>query len=374
MKRRTTYAFCLLLGCVVLAGCEKEHAEPSVSSPIKVNVITADTKSQPITLDDLRVAGNFVMDAYLDDPYEKYGSDGKPEEGKGGEAGLYINSKGEYNVFYRSADWNLDPSYAWVAHDMTRFWCYYPENAAIDSESEGKRSITTPETGKSVMYFSYELPAACSSSPYNDATNQQDILFAYAGKEYIDEEQSTDDIDIEFNHPLSEIRFSISPDNGTYDMNLVLKSIQIINVKKKGDCTFNGTGKIEPAEGETPMFVWNTSSYGTESYKQDYNATFSHSMTDWVYDAGDAEETFHTYTCKNAFMLIPQTLSGARLSVTFGNTGTGSDITVENDLPAWTWLPGHFYIYRIMATTIGRTVTMKVSLDEWGHNETRYIF
>lgn len=388
MKKGLFVSFVILL-LVASQSCERIET-PQDGKLIKVRVTAVDTKSEAMTTNGLKAEGHFVLDAFLDDPwndYETYPDDDPdhPRYGTTAADRYYIKSNGAYNVKYGSTDWYIEDSngkesYKWIANDVTRFWCRWPADADVDAASEGIRTITTaPASGSTAMSFSYVLPTPGSGTVRKDAENQKDLLFAYAQRNF--KKNEDDGIDIKFNHPLSEVKFCVSPDDGTYDVNLTIKRIVISNVKSSGECLFTAGGTIDAGT----MFEWD--SWGTPlSYAQDYDVSFATSLTvapaGWtVSQFGTATPKKHVVTSNVAFMMIPQTLAytsagastNSTISVTFGNTGTGADITQTAELGSTEWKPGHYYTYKIKATTVSRSIDMIVVLDEWGNFEDKLI-
>lgn len=380
----------LFLCVAALASCRKE--EYRRSHTIRFNVVAADTKSVAMTTTGLKAEGRFVVDVFVDDPWNDYDTypDDKPDTPRYGNSESdrhYVKSTGLYNVKYGSADWYIEDAsgketYKWIGNDVMRFWCYWPDNASVDAAAEGIRAITLPSAADkaSSIGFTYTLPteftpadpSAPMDTPAHDAENQKDILFAYAQRNY--QKNEDDGINIKFNHPLSEVKFCVSPDDGTYDVNLTIKRITIKNVKNSGSCTFNGMGII----ADESMFAW-TDLTGNKAYSQDYNVSFATSLTTppsgWtVSEFGSTTPKKHAVSCNTAFMMIPQTVpTGAEIEVVFGNTGTGEDITKTHTIADDTWKPGYYYNYKINATAVGRSISMIVILDEWGNFEDKLI-
>ena len=361
------------LSCAgAVTACQKNNL-PSKGRPIKVRVETVDTKGKAMDLTGLKAEGHFVLDAFLDKEAYDFTKDPKEEVDQ-----EYIVSGGKYNVFFGSSDWyikdtNGKESYTWIANDVTRFWCYWPEDSEVDAASEGIREITTaPTIGSKSMKFSYTLPTSVAGS---DATIQKDLLFAYSERTYVDENDTDgDNITISFNHPLSEVCFCVSPDDATFDVSLSIQRIAVKGVKNSGSCVFDCEGSIQPETGGKAMFTW-TPGTTTADYSQDYDVSFGSKPSGW--NSGTYTSTggtFHLYSSTNSFMMIPQALgTGAELEVTFGNTGTGDPVTKTWSLNGDTWKAGHYYKYKIGATTIGRDISMIVILDEWGNFEDQLI-
>ena len=390
--RKNSTGLAILAVCIAMtSGCERMERSSSSNNPIHVSVNTAHhTKSAAVTKTSLESAGKFVLDVIADESYGEFDSDGNLV-GSMHAAGPYITSGGKANVLYSSAENSYTPTtrddadktegwyiydtdyevYNWINGAKLRFWARYPQ----DSDLKGSLSLTVPGVNKSTEDFTYNLPTHVAGS---DATNQDDILFAYAERTK-QKKDTNDDIDITFYHPLSEICFCVSPDDETFDVNLQIKRIEITNVPKGGSCTFDPSGTIA---GKT-MFTW-TPSTTLESYSQDYNASFDTAPAGWDGTEYDTVNHWHVYTCQNAFMMIPTELSHASgkettLKITFYDTATSSDVVREinicgsgtTDDPYITWHPGHFYIYKIVATKIGRSIDVYVVLTDWTDRESK---
>lgn len=396
MKKIITY-LTFIAGCVILtAGCDRNEEIGSHNGPIRINVNTVGaTKSVAMTSTSLQGQG-FVLDVIADDEWTKVDDDGNPT-GPMHSAGAYVTSGGAANVQYSSTshpdtpgyDHDTDETEGWYIHDSEgyevynwingiklRFWARYPENSMVDGDTnEGTLTLTVPGAGVGTESFTYTLPTSVTGS---DATNQKDIMFAYSER-IKQKEDTNDDIDITFNHPLSEIRFCVSPDDGTFDISLQIKRIEIKNVVTSGSCVFNPAGTIT---GTTKMFTWTPSTSTLASYSQDYNTYFDvYEPTGWDGSTYDAVNGYHVYTCQNAFMLIPHTLSYATgketvVEVTFYDPVTSSDIIRTHKICGDSsnpvvWKPGYYYTYKIIATKIGRSISSYIILTDWTDHDSK---
>lgn len=388
---------CSAIVLAAVSGCGLDNPDGTTSGKIRLRVNTSQTRSIETTTSGLEKAGKFVLDAFCDDDWER--RDDHNNVIGSGSAGAYITSGDNYNAIYSSAQvddtgrtdehsdfWYINDAsgvetYNWLANDMIRFWCHWPNEAGCNGSLyfpvSGK-----PGAGSTQMSFGYYLPSAV---PGDDADNQQDIVFAYAERKY---SGGNDNIDINFNHPLSEIRFCVSPDDGTFDVSLSIKNIEITNVPQGGTCLFNGKGLIQPTTANPdPMFTWTVDPAYIVNCSQDYDEVMFDSKPDGWNDSSyknASDETKHLYVTTNNFMLIPHTpafttagnSSNAQLSVTFGNTGTGSDIIKTVDInpgSATVWKPGHYYTYKICATLLGRDIHVYVILQDWTDRDSKII-
>lgn len=383
--KNTIAGLAFMVGCSILVtGCERnEEMEGNHNGPIRITVNAANaTKAVAITTSSLEAAGGFVLDVIADDTWTKVDGDGNPV-GTEHAAGAYITSSGAANVLYSSTSHSYTPGsdvrpgtdategwyiydtgyevYNWINGIKLRFWARYPQDSEIDGgTNEGDLDVTVPGVGGSTESFTYDLPAA---APGSDATNQKDILFAY-NERVKQKEDDSDDIDLTFNHALSEIRFCVSPDDETYDLNLHIKSIKIKNVPDGGSCVFDGAGTIDDGD----MFTWTPSS-SLENYSQAYNASFfikpSSGWSEASY-VNSSHETKHLYVCDNAFMMIPHTTgSTTTLEVTFWDTEYSTDVVREVNIGGDVWKPGHYYTYKINAVKVGRSISHSVYLIDW---------
>ena len=416
--KKTIAGLAFAAGCAILmSGCEKDKLDSSAVMNTGAIRVTANannvTKAVAVTTTMLEESAGFVLDAWTNDSWydlsTESGHIGEPTGDLHDQASdyHYINSGGDANVFYSSTPitytsssrGSSDETAGWYIHDTKgyedynwitgkkagdyefrlSFWARYPQ----DDDINGTLDVTDPAINATTETFTYSLPTASAGS---DATNQQDILFAYAAVSqehdqagnplpysYFPKPATTSTIDLVFNHPLSMIRFCVSPDDATFDVNLKIKSIEIINVPGSGSCVFNGLGTI--AAGT--MFNW-TPSTTLKNYSQAYNASFESpsSATGWkISEYGMAGK--HVYTCNNAFMLIPHKpkyetsgTSNAQLKVTFIDMDLGDEISKTIDLnpDGDVWMPGYYYTYKIKATKIGSDISPAVYLMDWDDN------
>ena len=387
MRRKLIYCVAAACTAMLLCGCAKMENGRGKNGHIRINVKSDNaTKADAVTTSSLEAAGKFVVDVFATDKWTKVDDYGNPVGDKH-EAGSYITSGGAANVLYSSASQIYTPgsevrpgddategwyiydskgfeAYNWINGIKLRFWARYPQDSEINvngaslSVSSSLTHTSTTET------FTYSLPTAAAGS---DATNQKDILFAYTERTK-QKQDANDDIDITFHHALSEVRFCVSPDDGTFDVSLKIKSIEITDVPSSGTCTFKPSGTI----ADQNMFIWG--SYGAlESYSQDYNASFDVAPTGWDGSEYDTTNHKHIYTCQNAFMLIPHTTSAStKLMITFYDTIEGTDVpSREVNIKDTVLKPGHYYTYKICAIKVGRSISSYVVLTDWSDHDSK---
>lgn len=359
MKDIRTYIMrtSLPLACtLMLAGCSETT---SIGPSIRIRVRTSGTRSAEITTSSLEEGGKFVMDAKLDD--EAYDFTKTPKEPVNQ---YYIQSGGSANVLLKSGAWALSTDYNWVAEDLTRFWCYAPETVNGNRAYGDMEFGTEAKTAK--MSFDYAMPSAGqtdSDGNHIDADKCDDIIFAYADKKF--SSNTSDYIDLTFNHAMSKIRFCVGIDDGTFDTTLKIKDITINNVPTSGSCIFDGEGTIDAGT----MFTWSGVGSSTKkTFSQTVNASFTTKPAGWtaVADTLTDHSITHRYVCENAFFLLPHAMSGVTVDITF--IAGDEEILVEGvTLPDYTWMPGKYYNYKIGATTLGRTVKVSVKLADWNN-------
>ncbi len=344
------------LACAMtLAACTEN---PSHGPSIRIRVKTSGTRSAEITTKTLEEGGKFVMDAKLDD--EAYDYSQTPAEVLNQ---YYINSEGNANVQLKSGAWALSSDYTWVEGDLTRFWCYAPVN--VNGTREYSDMVFGTEAKTAKMSFDYAMPSAGQTDSDDnciDANKCDDIIFAYADRTYA--KDGDDFVDLTFYHAMSKIRFCVGIDDGSFDTTLKISEITINNVPTSGSCVFDGKGTID----DGTMFTWSGVGSSTKkTFSQSVNASFASKPAGWTADTYKLDsKTYHRYVYENAFFLIPHAMSGVTVDIKF--IAGDETILVEGvSLPDVTWMPGKYYNYKIGATTLGRTVKVKVVLADWNN-------
>ncbi len=355
----------LAAGLMVSASCQKEPHTRS-GKKIKVHVTAENTKGTVTTTDILKSSGAFSMLAYLSGDY--YETDNTLVELPDGK---YFSGDG--NVTLSSGSWVIEGTPKWVAGVDSHFWAWHPVTVAGRSTPTAVKKASPeagdpkyPYTGE--LTFSYTTPTPSASQ--GDADCAIDLLFAYTRKNY----SGGDVLNITFHHALSQVRFCVSTDDGTFDKSLKIKDISISGLKTSGNATFTDSGSAEAdvdkygSENGAEQFDWKNQS-GSKDFSQTYNADFSTStVSGWTKGSyTKSGSTFNLYTCENVFFMIPQTvLSANKITVTFDYKGVETVKTISiADSDGDTWLGDHYYTYKIMATTVGRNIDMSVSLVGW---------
>lgn len=352
--------YILLTVAVALISCSKE---PFEGRGIRVKVTTFDTKGTVTTTAGLVSSGSFVMDAYIAESFVDKIT--YPDSTVTIEPCKYIDSGGDANVWLNAGSWTIDGAPTWVAGTTTRFWAWHPVSLSSDVFGPSNDG-TTVRYGADSLAFSYSTPTVNGTT---DATRAEDIIFAYGSKVY--EEGSTDAfINLTFHHALSQVRFCVSTDDGTFDPGLKISNITITNLKTYGEAFFNG---------RTDGFIWSGRS-GASSFGQNYNASFKTlPVSGWTagsYSTGG--KTYNLHTCQNVFFMIPQTVSTNTsddtktnyMKVTFDADGKTIVKSVPiADATGDEWLPDRYYTYKINATIVGRDIEASISLMDWSDRD-----
>ena len=348
------YFLCVLL---TLTGCSKLNFLSSGSGKIGVNVSFGNTKGSEITTANI---SEFAMECWLDDDYVEY--DGGPT----------ITERkyfGPVKVSKSSSTWSFETDQYWINDIPMRFWSYAPKT------TKGTRTITSSSlSGKNEIAFTY-------SNTTTSVSNLEDLIFAYNKENRVFDEEgnitsgsgsgSDETVDIKFYHALAQIRFAVSPDDGTFDTSSAsgyeIVSVEVDGAPTSGSCTFNGDD-AKTAVRAPYGFTWSGQS-GTSAFAN--NCGNYTSPINW------SSKTFKTvsnenktlYTTKDVFFVIPK--SGVKnLKVTFkpkaGGSNTSKTVTVSDD-----WKAGEYYTYKINTTAVpsGPELSLSLTVGPWDDDE-----
>lgn len=224
-------------------------------------------------------------------------------------------------------NWNGIDAPLWRNKVATTFWSYYPVEVA-------GRTLTLPadlagNDDQAKLSFTYSLPASCTGTPYIDAQNQQDLLFAYNNKTYTGEDNT---VNIHFYHALAAIRFDVTEIAG-----VKIESIEIQGIKSSGKCDVTAPLAIN-------KFIW-TNQSDVRSFKQDFDI-------DTDFTLNSKNRNTQPDGSEKVFFMIPQTLtSAAELVVTFTRDGSSEPVTrsifISEDSQTHQWEAGKYYTYAI---------------------------
>ena len=354
MRRSILFTW-LLIMMILAASCDK--IDPIFSGPrhIRCTVGVLETRSLPISTTGINsiTKYGFVMEAYADSAYHDNKTDIDYDAGK------YFTE----TVTYSSSEgWSISNDPVWLNGVNLRFFCWSP----LDSGLKGSRSITNASVKSDTLRFSYTANSGYTSETTEDlifSYNAQTVKYDESGSKTSGDEK----VSIEFSHALSQIRFCLSTDDGTYDKSLKLVSVKFKSEPVGGNCIFKGTGTV----AANTMFTWTPSS-STADFTQTFNAEFGKLdassseivPTDWVKGSYSKNSTtYNLYTCTGDVMfLVPQkNFTDKEIEVTF-QKGTATPVTLTASLPDDTWVAGKYYTYKIKAL---KTLSLTLLASDW---------
>ena len=364
---RISSALALIAVCAIFAGCQKMDESRRGGAAIRFNVSAAETKAVANTTAGLNTDGqSFGIIAVADGDWV----DNETNVTTEADDGNYF----EAVVKYASSDWKTDSTggtqtdYMWLNNVGIHFWSYYPLSLGTATGS-AVRTIAAPAPDSDVLSFTYAQPAAVAGS---DATKQQDIIFAGNAetRKFNDAGEITtsgkdEKVDVTFYHALSEIRFAVSTNDGTFDPTLTITKVAIANAAGSGSCDFTLPS----------TFAWSNLADRT-TYSQNCGTLPTATNAEWKVGTytNTTLGTKNLYTNLNSFFLIPESdLSAVSLEVTL-KTSLGDYITKNVALPSTdSWKAGYYYTYKIGATlTIGLGLTLE--LLDWDYIEKEYDY
>ena len=194
--------------------------------------------------------------------------------------------------------WYPEEKFYWPGVKSLNFYAWYPHTA----NAEGLTVSGADENGTPKLHY---------TAP-EDVKKQMDVMTAVATNQA---EQEA--IPLTFDHALSAIKFVAGSDLP----NCVVKSVKLYNLQ------YEGTYDIASS-------TWTE----VKSDKKDFTVS-------WVYNAVEGTEGSPVTREDETFFLVPQTLDGAKVEVTFMNTDN-TEFTVGAALIG-TWEKGKTYIYKI---------------------------
>lgn len=194
--------------------------------------------------------------------------------------------------------WYPEEKFYWPGVKSLNFYAWYPHTA----NAEGLTVSGADENGTPKLHY---------TAP-EDVKKQMDVMTAVATNQA---EQEA--IPLTFDHALSAIKFVAGSDLP----NCVVKSVKLYNLQ------YEGTYDIASS-------TWTE----VKSDKKDFTVS-------WVYNAVEGTEGSPVTREDETFFLVPQTLDGAKVEVTFMNTDN-TEFTVGAALTG-TWEKGKTYIYKI---------------------------
>ncbi|WP_075964981.1 fimbrillin family protein [Parabacteroides massiliensis] len=194
--------------------------------------------------------------------------------------------------------WYPEEKFYWPGVKSLNFYAWYPHTA----NAEGLTVSGADENGTPKLHY---------TAP-NDVKKQMDVMTAVATNQA---EQEA--IPLTFNHALSAVKFVAGSDLP----NCVVKSVKLYNLQYEGtyDIASSSWTEVKPD-------------------KKDF-------IVSWGYNAVEGSEGSPVTREDETFFLVPQTLDGVKVEVTFMNTDN-TEFTVGASLSG-TWEKGKTYIYKI---------------------------
>lgn len=198
-------------------------------------------------------------------------------------------------------------------------------------------------TGAGWPGFTYTVAAEAS---------QADLVVAQRTSQ--DATSNNGSVALNFNHALSQILFSAKCANA--DFTAVVKTIELSGIQNAGTYTF----ATSATEGTAIEGSW-SGVKGAEGYAYLTNGTAAIAKTTSDPIAGT----------NGALMLMPQTLTGAKLKVVYtvtigsGDSEQSFDVTKENVELTGTWAPGMKYTYDLTLVSDATAITIVPGVNTW---------
>ena len=218
--------------------------------------------------------------------------------------------------------------------------------------------------GKKVSFFAYApttgvtyaAPAAAGwpGFTYTVAAEASQADLVVAQRTSQDATSNNGSVALNFNHALSQILFSAKCANA--DFTAVVKTIELSGIQNAGTYTF----ATSATEGTAIEGSW-SGVKGAEGYAYLTNGTAAIAKTTSDPIAGT----------NGALMLMPQTLTGAKLKVVYtvtigsGDSKQSFDVTKENVELTGTWAPGMKYTYDLTLVSDATAITIVPGVNTW---------
>ena len=218
--------------------------------------------------------------------------------------------------------------------------------------------------GKKVSFFAYApttgvtyaAPAAAGwpGFTYTVAAEASQADLVVAQRTSQDATSNNGSVALNFNHALSQILFSAKCANA--DFTAVVKTIELSGIQNAGTYTF----ATSATEGTAIEGSW-SGVKGAEGYAYLTNGTAAIAKTTSDPIAGT----------NGALMLMPQTLTGAKLKVVYtvtigsGDSEQSFDVTKENVELTGTWAPGMKYTYDLTLVSDATASTIVQGVNTW---------
>lgn len=221
---------------------------------------------------------------------------------------------------------------------------YWPQGKKVSFFAYAPATDVTyvAPTGAGWPGFTYTVAAEAS---------QADLVVAQRTSQ--DATSNNGSVALTFNHALSQILFKAKC--ASADFTAKVKTIELSGIQNEGTYTF----ATSATEGTAIEGSW-SGVKGAAGYAYLTNGTAA------ITSAGEA-----ITGTNGALMLMPQTLTGAKLKVVYevtlgiGETAQTFDVTKENVELKGTWAPGMKYTYDLTLVSDAKQITLDPSVKPW---------
>lgn len=373
-------AFCVAFAMLSLTGCNKNDSARG-RGPSIIPIASSDAVKGLIqTTESLNYEGQtFGMQGYLDDDMALYSGEEVSEDDKADYHFLkdaVVEYTGDNET--HSWDWSGVPAAGteeeknaarpkWRSGIATRFWSYYPAGIAsivddLEWPGDDVPTSTPSDAQQKVVRFSYVQPEPDATEPYQDAENEQDLLFAF--NEQVYRSASDQVVHIHFYHALAAVNFDITTMGSTVEFGT---EITLANVKNSGGCTVSGN-----PSGNVATFAWTDL---TDTALESYSQSFDKAADFETLGTAPNEYKRQKVGGNKTFFMIPQKLSAdTRLRIAFFFKNGGVPVRREmeigklhpTDPDFMSWEAGKIYTYRI---TVGGSdyslIDATLNVSDW---------
>lgn len=310
----------LAMAAAAMVSCsqneEIENAAQKAEIKLK-SVVKGSTKAAITTTDNLK---EFKVEAY------------KTSGVMGADVALGNDKFMNVTVAKTDGTWGYGGTTYWPLSGKVQFFATAPS-----------QTLTVPASGYPT--FSYTIANS-------DGTSQEDLVAANE----IDKDKNGGDVNFVLKHLLTQVNFSIKGE--TEGFTYTVTNVVIKGVKNQATFKFDGTATVGG---------WNNLSGSGE-----YTHSIQHTVAPTT---ADKEQTTNFETANNAlFMLIPQTLSGATLEITYkaAPTDAPTAYTFDNTKTlnlTGNWDMGHSVRYTLSLSNDASPIKLGYKVDAWGADE-----
>lgn len=271
--------------------------------------------------------------------------------------------------------------YMWINDSPLHFWFYAP----IDVEGWNELDITAMSNYDSRDKVSFSFWST------DDTEIQRDLVFAYNGERRVFDDEGVNivsgsstnpdygtersdvadnTVDVHFYHALSRVNFAISTDDGTFNTEIGIRGIEIVNIADTGECEFTGS---EGADG----FLWTPGTADATCLMPVSNLSFTGDAPygGWTERGGgyirkEDGNHYNLFTTSDYFFLIPQNLAGGKAKIRITFIKDGLNIVKSTDIND-EFEAGKYYIYKICAKVLNNSIYFNCirSVEDWVDSE-----